>query len=47
MPRPDLGQLKSAIDAAEEAQVKPKYIKKGRKYHEFMEYIIEFEGFIQ
>ena len=47
MPRPDVAGLKAAIEAAEEAQVKPKYIKKGKKYLEFMEYIVEFEGFIQ
>lgn len=46
MPRPDVAALKTAIEAAEEASVKQKYIKKGRKYLEFMEYVIEFEGFI-
>jgi len=31
------------IDQAEELMVKPKYIKKARKFLEYMEYVKEFE----
>ena len=44
MPRPDLGALKTAIAGAEEQMVKPKYVKKGKKYLLFLQYIVEFEG---
>lgn len=47
MPRADINALKAAIEAAEEAMVKPKYIKMGKKYLLFMQYIGEFEGFLQ
>jgi len=47
MPKADVNALKAAITAAEEMMVKPKYIKKGKKYLEFMQYIADFEGFLQ
>lgn len=47
MPKADVNALKAAVEAAEELMVKPKYVKKGKKYLEFMQYIAEFEGFIQ
>ena len=43
MPKADVNALKAAIQAAEEMMVKPKYIKKGKKYLEFMQYISDFE----
>lgn len=36
MPKADINALKAAITAAEEMMVKPKYVKKGKKYLEFM-----------
>lgn len=47
MPRPDIKALQAAIEAAEEAQVKAKYVTKAKKYLELMEYILEFESFLQ
>ena len=42
----DPNALKSLIDQAEDLLVNPKYIKRAKKFLEFMEYIKEFEGFI-
>jgi hypothetical protein len=36
MPKADVNALKAAVEAAEELMVKPKYVKKGKKYLEFM-----------
>ena len=46
MPKADVNALKAAIEQAEQMMVKPKYVKKGKKYLEFMQYIADFEGFI-
>lgn len=43
----DVNALKNAIEAAETAMVKPKYIKRAKKFLVFMEYIKEFEGMLQ
>ena len=42
----DITALNAAIEAAQELMVKPKYIKKGKKFLKFMEYVREFEGMI-
>jgi hypothetical protein len=47
MPRPDVKTLQAAIEAAEEVNVKPKYVSKAKKYLELMNYILEFESFLQ
>lgn len=47
MPRPDVKALQAAIEAAEAAEVKQKYVVKAKKYLELMEYIHEFESFLQ
>merc|ERR1711935_964887 len=39
--------LKAAIEQAEVLMVKPKYVKKGKKFLEYMEYVKEFETHIQ
>ena len=43
----DVNGIKTAIEAAEAVLVKPKYIKKAKKFLVFMEYIKEFEGQLQ
>ena len=43
----DVAALKAAIEGAEEVMVKAKYIKKGKKFLKFMEYIRDFEQMIQ
>ena len=43
----DPNALKALIDQSEDLMVNPKYIKRARKFLEFMEYIKEFESFIQ
>ena len=43
----DVAALKAAITQAEEFVVKAKYIKKGKKFLKFMEYIRDFEANIQ
>jgi len=43
----DCAALKAAITAAEEITVKAKYIKKGKRFLKFMEYIRDFEQNIQ
>lgn len=42
----DIAALTAAIEAAIELMVKPKYIKKGKKFLKFMEYIRDFEGML-
>lgn len=42
----DIAALTAAIEAAQELMVKPKYIKKGKKFLKFMEYIRDFEGML-
>ena len=43
----DPNALKALIDQAEDLMVSQKYIKRAKKFLEFMEYIKEFESFIQ
>lgn len=43
----DPNALRTAIEQAEEILVKPKYIRKGKKFLEYMEYVKEFESHIQ
>ena len=43
----DPNALKALIDQSEDVMVSQKYIKKAKKFLEFMEYIKEFESFIQ
>ena len=43
----DPNALKALIDQAEVLMVSQKYIKRAKKFLEFMEYIKEFESFIQ
>lgn len=43
----DPNSLKALIDQAEDLMVSQKYIKRAKKFLEFMEYIKEFESFIQ
>ena len=43
----DIAAITGAIEAAQEFMVKPKYIKKGKKFLKFMEYIRDFEGMLQ
>lgn len=43
----DVTALKNAITQSEEVMVKNKYIKKGKKFLKFMEYIRDFESMIQ
>ena len=43
----DVNALKDAIERAEAVLVKPKYIKRAKKFLVFMEYIKEFEGMLQ
>lgn len=43
----EIAALTAAIEAAQELMVKPKYIKKGKKFLKFMEYIRDFEGMLQ
>lgn len=42
----EIAALTAAIEAAQELMVKPKYIKKGKKFLKFMEYIRDFEGML-
>lgn len=42
----DVNALKDAIASAETVSVKPKYIKKAKKFLVYMEYIKEFEGML-
>lgn len=42
----DVTALKNAITQSEEVMVKNKYIKKGKKFLKFMEYIRDFESMI-
>jgi len=43
----DPNEVKAAIEAAEQMQVRAKYIKKGKKFLDFMEYIKDFESQLQ
>ena len=43
----DVTALKNLIEAAEAVMVKPKYIKRAKKFLVFMEYVKEFEGMLQ
>ena len=43
----DPNALKALIDQSEDLMVSQKYIKRAKKFLEFMEYIKEFESFIQ
>lgn len=43
----DPNSVKTAIEQAEEVAVKVQYIKKAKKYLEYMEYVKEFETHIQ
>lgn len=42
----DVNALKDCIEKAEAVLVKPKYIKRAKKFLVFMEYIKEFEGML-
>ena len=43
----DVGQLKTAIEQAEESKVNATYVKKAKQFLEMMEYVEEFENFIK